>query len=156
MKTSKGTGKRPERSRPHPVDLHVGSRVRLRRKMLGLSQEQVAKRVGLTFQGVQKYERGGNRISASRLLEFAQILDVPVAFFFDDVDPVRAVPIVVDLDPEVDQLQRPETIELVAAYYAIDNEAIRRRLFNLAQTLAKCPDEPRSGEIEPAGEDAVR
>jgi transcriptional regulator with XRE-family HTH domain len=122
------------------VDLHVGSRVRLRRKMLGLSQEQVAERVGLTFQGVHKYERGRNRISASRLLEFAQILGVPVTFFFDDVDSVRAAPIDGDLGREADQLQRPETIELVAAYYAID-ETIRRRLFNLAQTLAKRPDE---------------
>jgi transcriptional regulator with XRE-family HTH domain len=131
------------------VDLHVGSRVRLRRKMLGLSQEQVAKRVGLTFQGVQKYERGRNRISASRLLEFAQILGVSVGFFFDDVDPVRAVPIVVDLDPEVDQLERPETIELVAAYYAID-ETIRRRLFNLAQALAKRSDD-RSEDVSSSG-----
>jgi transcriptional regulator with XRE-family HTH domain len=108
--------------------------------MVALSQEQLAERVGLTFQQVQKYERGGNRISASRLLEFAQILDVPVAFFFDDVDPVRAAPIEVDLGPEADQLRWPETIELVTAYYEIDDEAIRRRLFYVAQALAKCPD----------------
>jgi transcriptional regulator with XRE-family HTH domain len=110
--------------------------------MLGLSQEQLAQTVGLTFQQVQKYERGGNRISASRLLEFAQILDVPVTFFFDDVDPVCAPPVMVDLGLEADQLQRPETVELVAAYYEIGNEAIRRRLFYVAQALAKHPGDP--------------
>src|SRR5512147_1895392 len=70
---------------PNPVDIHVGSRVRLRRTLLGLSQEKLGEAVGLTFQQIQKYERGANRIGASRLFEFSRILDVPVSFFFDDM-----------------------------------------------------------------------
>src|SRR5512134_3543115 len=71
---------------PNPVDIHVGSRVRLRRTLLGLSQEKLGEAVGLTFQQIQKYERGANRIGASRLFEFSRILDVPVSFFFDDMN----------------------------------------------------------------------
>src|ERR1700689_1524778 len=75
---------------PDPIDVNVGSRVRLRRNMLGLSQEKLGDALGLTFQQVQKYERGANRIGASRLLELSRVLDVPVAFFYDETDPVRA------------------------------------------------------------------
>ena len=94
----KGVGQREERANlqpakadrmppgiPNPVDIHVGSRVRLRRTLLGLSQEKLGEAVGLTFQQIQKYERGANRIGASRLFEFSRILDVPVSFFFDDM-----------------------------------------------------------------------
>ncbi len=98
--------------------------------------------IGLTFQQVQKYERGANRIGASRLHELSRVLDVPVSFFFDDMDPVRAPAIpggfaeppaeAFDSDP----LRRRETIELVEAYYAIDDTAVRRRLFELAKALA--------------------
>ena len=70
---------------PNPVDVHVGTRMRLRRTLLGLSQEKLGAAIGLTFQQVQKYERGANRISASRLFDLARILDVPVSFFFDDM-----------------------------------------------------------------------
>ena len=76
--------------KPNPIDIHVGSRVRLRRNMLGLSQEKLGEAIGLTFQQVQKYERGANRIGASRLHDLSRVLDVPVSFFFDDMDPVRA------------------------------------------------------------------
>src|SRR6202167_3755463 len=75
---------------PTPVDVQVGSRVRLRRNMLGLSQEKLGEAIGLTFQQVQKYERGANRVGASRLHELSRVLDVPVSFFFDAMDPVRA------------------------------------------------------------------
>jgi len=75
---------------PNPIDVHVGSRVRLRRNMLGLSQEKLGEAIGLTFQQVQKYERGANRIGASRLHDLSRVLDVPVSFFFDNMDPVRA------------------------------------------------------------------
>src|SRR5580658_7481808 len=103
---------------PHPTDVHVGSRVRLRRNMLGLSQEKLGEAIGLTFQQVQKYERGANRIGASRLHELSRVLDVPVSFFFDDVDPVRAQAIPSGFaEPdagafEADPLRRTETIEL--------------------------------------------
>ncbi|HVC57588.1 MAG TPA: helix-turn-helix transcriptional regulator [Stellaceae bacterium] len=132
----------PKSDKPNPIDVRVGSRVRLRRNMLGLSQEKLGEAIGLTFQQVQKYERGANRIGASRLHELSRVLDVPVAFFFDDVDPVRAPAIpggfaeppadTFDSDP----LHRRETVELVEAYYAIEDVAVRRRLFDLAKALA--------------------
>ena len=85
-------GDGPDRSGngPDPIDVHVGSRLRMRRNMLGMSQEKLGEAVGLTFQQIQKYERGANRVGASRLYQFARVLDVPVSFFYDDVDPVRA------------------------------------------------------------------
>jgi transcriptional regulator with XRE-family HTH domain len=133
---------------PHPIDVHVGSRVRLRRLMRGMSQEQLGAALGLTFQQVQKYERGTNRIGASRLYHLGQVLDVPPAFFYDDMDPVRAPAIpggfaeppaaVFDADP----LRKRETIELVEGYFAIANTTIRRRLLDLARALAAEADGP--------------
>src|SRR5208283_3374141 len=109
--------------KPNPIDIHVGSRVRLRRNMLGLSQEKLGEAIGLTFQQVQKYERGANRIGASRLLELSQVLDVPVSFFYDETDPVRAPAIAEGLaDPSgttSDLLQQPETVRLIGAYHMI-------------------------------------
>ncbi len=139
------TGRRLGRRKsegPNPIDVQVGSRVRLRRNMLGLSQEKLGEAIGLTFQQVQKYERGANRIGASRLHELSRVLDVPVSFFFDDVDPVRAPAIPAGFaEPpaegfDADPLRRRETLELVEAYYAIEDPAVRRRLFDLAKTLA--------------------
>jgi transcriptional regulator with XRE-family HTH domain len=109
--------------------------------MLGLSQEKLGAAVGLTFQQVQKYEHGANRIGASRLHEFGRVLDVPVSFFFDDQDPVRAPPIP---DPylaapsasDPDPLRRPESVELIMAYYNIGDTLVRRRLFELVTVLA--------------------
>ena len=137
--------RRPSRrkgDKPNPIDVHVGSRVRLRRNMLGLSQEKLGEAIGLTFQQVQKYERGANRIGASRLHDLSRVLDVPVSFFFDDTDPVRAPAIPAGFaEPaaeafDSDPLGRRETAELVGAYYRIDDPALRRRLFELARTLA--------------------
>jgi transcriptional regulator with XRE-family HTH domain len=143
--------RRPSRQRsdkPNPIDVQVGSRVRLRRNMLGLSQEKLGMAIGLTFQQVQKYERGANRIGASRLHELSRVLDVPVSFFFDDVDPVRAPAIpggfaeppaeAFDSDP----LRRRETVELVDAYYAVEDPTVRRRLLDLARALAAEGDQP--------------
>src|SRR5277367_5561364 len=77
---------RPEReSRPSPIDIHVGSRIRLRRTLLGMSQERLGDALGLTFQQVQKYERGVNRVGASRLFDISRVLDVPISYFFDDM-----------------------------------------------------------------------
>ncbi len=110
--------------------------------MLGLSQEKLGEAIGLTFQQVQKYERGANRIGASRLHDLSRVLDVPVSFFFDDMDPVRAPAIpggfaepaaeAFDSDP----LRRRETVELVSAYYRIEDPGLRRRFFDLARALA--------------------
>src|SRR5580658_3835618 len=144
MAMSRG-GRRPGRRKsdgPNPIDIQVGARVRLRRNMLGLSQEKLGEAIGLTFQQVQKYERGATRIGASRLHELSRILDVPVSFFFDTVDPVRAPAIPSGFaEPdagafEADPLRRTETIELVNAYYEIEDPIVRRRMFDLAKALA--------------------
>ncbi len=133
---------RPKSEKPNPIDVQVGSRVRLRRNMLGLSQEKLGEAISLTFQQVQKYERGANRIGASRLHELSRVLDVPVSFFFDDMDPVRApaIPSGFSEPPaeafESDPLRKRETVELVEAYYAIEDAAVRRRLLELARALA--------------------
>jgi transcriptional regulator with XRE-family HTH domain len=133
---------RQKMDRPNPIDVHVGSRVRLRRNMLGLSQEKLGEAIGLTFQQVQKYERGANRIGASRLLELSQKLGVPVSFFFDETDPVHApaIPVGFGETPQEgfdsDPLRRREALELISAYYDIEDSAVRRRLFDLAKALA--------------------
>ena len=126
---------------PNPVDVRVGARLRLRRNMLGLSQEKLGQAIGLTFQQVQKYERGANRIGASRLHELSRALDVPVSFFFDDTDPVRAPATGGFAEPpaeafESDPLRKQETVEFVGAYFSIEDAAVRRRLLDLVKALA--------------------
>src|SRR3954449_11141345 len=132
---------RPKTETPNPIDVRVGARLRLRRNMLGLSQEKLGEAIGLTFQQVQKYERGANRIGASRLHELSRVLDVPISFFFDDTDPVRAPAMGGFAEPphgafESDPLRQPETLELVRAYFTIEDTAVRRRLLDLARALA--------------------
>jgi transcriptional regulator with XRE-family HTH domain len=136
---------RRKTDKPNPIDIHVGSRIRLRRNMLGLSQEKLGEAIGLTFQQVQKYERGANRVGASRLHELSRVLDVPVSFFFDDMDPVRA-PAIPDGFTEApaegfdsDPLRRRETVDLVSAYYEIGDATLRRRFFDLAKALVASP-----------------
>ncbi|HEX5320942.1 MAG TPA: helix-turn-helix domain-containing protein [Stellaceae bacterium] len=132
---------RRKSDKPNPIDVHVGSRIRLRRNMLALSQERLGEAIGLTFQQVQKYERGANRVGASRLHELSRVLDVPVSFFFDDMDPVRAPAIPGGFaEPpaevfEADPLRKRETLELVSAYYEIEDTVLRRRLFDLVKAL---------------------
>jgi len=140
---------RPKTGRPRPVDVHVGSRVRLRRTMLGMSQEKLGQAIGLTFQQVQKYERGTNRIGASRLYELSKVLDVPVSFFFDDMpdevagETAPALGMAEAEGPayEADTLAKRETLELVRAYYRIRSPKVRKRVFELAKALAKSGDE---------------
>lgn len=135
---------------PHPVDAHVGSRVRLRRTMMGLSQEKLGEAVGLTFQQIQKYERGANRIGCSRLYQFSHILGVPVSFFFDDM-PGNALGEVEAVTPAGgsehgrgetgdDPMARQETLELVRAYYRISDPKVRGKVFDLLHTMANLPD----------------
>lgn len=134
---------------PNPIDIHVGSRVRLRRTLLGLSQEKLGEAVGLTFQQIQKYERGANRIGASRLFEFSRILDVPVSFFFDDMmDKSMANSAMASMGladqpqavVEQDPLTRRETLELVRAYYRISDPHVRKRLFELTKSLGSAEE----------------
>lgn len=121
----------------HPVDVHVGKRVRHRRWMVGMTQQQLGDIVGIKFQQIQKYETGMNRISASRLWDIAQALDVSISFFFegleDDATPNSHS--AADLPERGDLLADKEALELVRSYYAIP-EAQRRRLFDLARVLS--------------------
>lgn len=118
----------------HPVDVHVGKRVRHRRWMVGMTQQQLAERVGIKFQQIQKYETGMNRISASRLWDIADALDVPVSFFFEGLDAKENQEGQADGVP-ADILADKEALELVRSYYAIP-ENQRRRLFELARVLS--------------------
>lgn len=130
--------------KPNPVDVHVGARVRLRRTLLGLSQEKLGEAIGLTFQQVQKYERGANRIGASRLWDLSRVLDVPVSFFFEDMDDSVASLSPRHVTTEVEEIEaqdgdpmtKRETLELVRAYYKISEPAVRKRIYELAKTLA--------------------
>ena len=126
---------------PNPVDVHVGSRVRLRRTLLGMSQEKLGQAINLTFQQVQKYERGANRVGASRLYQLSRILDVPVSYFFEEMPEDLSRPDrVAQSAPErrnADPLSRRETLELVRAYYKIENPRVRKRLFELAKSIAR-------------------
>lgn len=126
------------KEQPHPVDLHVGNRLRLRRTMLGLSQEKLGNALGLTFQQIQKYERGANRISASKLHEVAKILDVPISFFFEHLHVAEAGRGMAETgEPfEADQLQRRESVELIHAYYRITDPRVRRRMFELIKAVS--------------------
>lgn len=141
VREGKRRGGRPKIDTPSPVDVHVGSRVRLRRTLLGMSQEKLGNAIGLTFQQVQKYERGANRIGASRLFDLSQVLDVPVSFFFEEMpspgterSPTVAAGTPDSYDP--DPMAKRETLELVRAYYRIPDAQLRRRLFDLAKALA--------------------
>lgn len=127
-------------SNPNPVDVHVGSRVRLRRTLLGMSQEKLGAALGLTFQQVQKYERGTNRIGSSRLYQLGRILEVPVSFFFDDMpsETAASAPTAPEAEAEVfdqEDLSKRETLELVRAYYRIDDPAVRKRVFELVKAV---------------------
>ena len=85
-KPRKSSGRMASKGFPNPIDVHVGQRVRQRRTLLGMSQEKLAEAIGLTFQQVQKYERGANRVGSSRLFDLARVLDVPIAYFFEDME----------------------------------------------------------------------
>ncbi len=115
----------------HPVDVHVGKRVRHRRWMIGMTQQQLAEAVGIKFQQIQKYETGMNRVSASRLWDISDALDVPVAFFFEGLDGAEESATGAAATAQGDMLVDKEALELVRSYYAIP-ENQRRRLFELA------------------------
>ena len=121
---------------PHPVDVLVGRRARERRTLEGMSQSAVAAKLGLTFQQLQKYERGHNRISASRLYELAQLFDVPVAYFYDEMEAGKAAP------SRNESLTKRETLELVKAYYKITDPAVRDSIRRLTQAMAKLEQSP--------------
>jgi transcriptional regulator with XRE-family HTH domain len=155
--------RRPKLDHPNPIDVHVGSRVRLRRTLLGMSQEKLGEAIGLTFQQVQKYERGTNRIGASRLWELSAVLEVPVQFFFGEMAPETLAEMsrITSHKPAPDPdaaattiastsaITRPETLELIRAYDRIPIASVRRRLYELTKTLAT-----ELGQLAPATEPA--
>lgn len=137
------------KSKPDPVDIHVGSRVRLRRTLLGMSQEKLGKALSLTFQQIQKYERGANRIGSSRLYQLSRILDVPVSFFFDDMSDVvtgkgKGMSEGGSQTFEVDKLSRRETLELVRAYYKIAEPSVRKKIFEMVKAVGNASEAKRS------------
>ena len=120
----------------HPVDVHVGKRVRHRRWMVGMTQQQLAGKVGIKFQQIQKYETGMNRISASRLWDIAEALSVPVSFFFEGIDEQVDVLEMEKNGVPGDILADKEALELIRSYYQIP-EIQRRRLFDLARAISE-------------------
>ena len=118
----------------HPVDVHVGKRIRHRRWLIGMTQQQLAEQVGIKFQQIQKYETGANRVSASRLWDIAEALDVPVSFFFEGIEEDTAEQETSSNVP-ADLMGDKEALDLVRSYYSIP-ENQRRRLFELARVLS--------------------
>lgn len=128
--------------KPNPVDIHVGGRIRLRRMMSGLSQERLGEQMGLTFQQIQKYEKGANRVGASRLFQLAQVLEVPVSYFFDDLD-TGAQPHgqagfaeSKSQDFVLEFLNSREGLELNRAFVKIQDPQVRRRVIDLIRSLS--------------------
>ncbi len=148
---SRGRGRQPgtRGGGPDPIDIHVGKRIKLRRTLLHISQEQLAGDIGVTFQQVQKYESGHNRVSASRLFDISRVLDCPISYFFEDIGPdttgERATPAsrgsegaaedaaTFDSDP----MQRTETLELVRAYWRLSNADLRQNVLELLTNISK-------------------
>ncbi|MGE4351693.1 MAG: helix-turn-helix domain-containing protein [Bdellovibrionales bacterium] len=150
MSKVSATTKDKRTSHPDPVDVHVGARLRLRRNLLGMSQEQLGKACGLTFQQIQKYERGTNRMGSSRLFQFAKLLGVSISYFFDDVRTERAnahqnLGFADQDQAEIDGnnqaggelLHRRETLELIRAYYRIHDSKTRRKVYELIKSMAE-------------------
>lgn len=119
----------------HPVDVHVGKRIRQRRWLTGMTQQQLANQVGIKFQQIQKYETGANRVSASRLWDIADALDVPVSFFFEGIEGDEGANEAASAKVPADFMGDKEALDLVRSYYAIP-ENQRRRLFELARVLS--------------------
>ncbi|KFC65460.1 Transcriptional regulator, XRE family [Bosea sp. LC85] len=126
---------------PNPIDRHVGSRVRMRRMLAGVSQEKLGEALGLTFQQVQKYEKGANRISASRLQQIAKMLDVPVSFFFEGAPsgdmPSGGFSDAASTTYISDFLATSEGVQLTKAFVRIKSGQVRRRVIDLVEAIAE-------------------
>ncbi len=129
--------------KPNPIDVHVGSRVRLRRLIIGMSQEKLGEKMNLTFQQIQKYEKGTNRIGASRLFQLSQILDVPMSYFFEDA-PIKpgAAMAAGFAEPKgeaflLDFLNTREGLELNRAFVRIKDPKVRRKIIDLVRSLSE-------------------
>lgn len=139
--------------RPNPIDVHVGGRIRLRRTLRGMSQERLGEALGLTFQQIQKYERGMNRVGASRLYDLSRVLDVPISFFYDDMPgsvsghhgPTAERPAGGFAEAQErfggdDVMSRRESLELIRAYYRISDPSTRKKVLDLIKTMGMSSD----------------
>lgn len=133
-----------KKGRATSIDENVGMQLRQRRALLGWTQEKLAEQVGITFQQIQKYENGANRISASRLFDFSRVLDIPVSFFFESstANEGHALPGFGEseqagFEGPSDVMYRKETLELVRVYYSIENPKLRKDLFKLVKSMAE-------------------
>jgi transcriptional regulator with XRE-family HTH domain len=127
---------------PNPVDRHVGLRIRLRRKALGISQEKLAESIGLTFQQVQKYERATNRVSASKLWEMARALETTIGYFFDGLgEPAPAAQESPERAMAHEFLMTPEGMELATSFSRIRRPRVRRRVIDLVRVMGEGGDE---------------
>jgi len=127
------------KKKPNPIDIHVGGRIRLRRNMLGMSQEKLGEHLGITFQQIQKYEKGTNRVGASRLQAIASILEVPVSFFFEDAPGGTGSEGFSEENQTsyvVDFLSSTEGLQLNRAFVRISDPKVRRKIIDLVRTLA--------------------
>ncbi|KQT06783.1 MULTISPECIES: helix-turn-helix domain-containing protein [unclassified Rhizobium] len=132
------------RRKPDPIDVHVGTRIRTRRRLIGMSQTGLGNLLSVTFQQVQKYEKGTNRVGSSRLAHIAEVLDVPVSFFFED-DPSRKGMIgssSVAVDPVGHFIDTKDGLDLNRAFFLIKDERVRRSIIKMAETLAKSSQAP--------------
>ncbi len=142
--------------KPNPVDIHVGSRVRYRRMIIGMSQEKLGEKMNLTFQQIQKYEKGTNRVGASRLFQLSKILDVPVGYFFEDAFPNAAASHAVHgglHEPAqegflLDFLSSREGLDLNRAFAKIQDPKVRRRVIDLVRALSEEKAEAKEGQAE--------
>lgn len=131
------------KKKPNPIDIHVGSRIRLRRNMLGMSQEKLGEALGITFQQIQKYEKGANRVGASRLQAIGSVLSVPVSFFFEDAP---GEPGTKGFSEEnsasyvVDFLNSSEGLQLNRAFVKIADPKVRRKIIDLVKSLSDTPE----------------
>lgn len=140
----KSSGRMASKGFPNPIDVHVGKRIRVRRTILGLSQTALGEQMGITFQQIQKYERGTNRVSSSRLFDLTRILGVTLAYFFDEIgdDVAKQSPGALQgrapkaVDLEQDPAAKRETLELVRAYYRIPDQGVRQKLTNMIRAIA--------------------
>ena len=126
--------------KPDPIDIHVGSRIRLRRTILKMSQEKLADQLGITFQQVQKYENGSNRVGASRLYAISQILGTEVSYFYEGYEAgerFEGVEAAEGVDKIDQHLKSRETVELVKGYYSIEDKAVRRKILDMIKSFGE-------------------
>ena len=126
---------------PHPIDVHVGARVKLRRMILGMSQETLGKALGLTFQQIQKYEKGVNRIGASRIFELSNLLDVPIQYFYNDygdtIGSEQSVDGTAAGDMFMNLVNSPEGVQLCRSFSEINDPQVKKRVLDLVKSIAE-------------------